>query len=103
MSRRRARPEPPSLDPFRLSFRQKGKPQTHIVPAPMLFRSREQPFGARDIRVDRPEDVAKSTYLDALQQRYGPLEENRLYTIASDGLAAWILARDFDTGARLRY
>lgn len=89
----RARPEPPSLDPFWLSFLQKGRPQTLIVPAPMFFRSREQPFLARDFRVNRPEDVAKSTYLDALQKQYGPLEENRLYTIASDTLAASMVAR----------
>lgn len=89
----RARPEPPSLDPFWLTFLQKGKPQTLIVPAPMFFRSREQPFLARDFRVNRPEDVAQSPYLAALQKQYGPLEENRFYTIASDTLAASVVAR----------
>ena len=38
----------------------------------------------------RPEDVAKSTYLDALQKQSGPLEENRLYSIASDTSSAGI-------------
>jgi hypothetical protein len=73
----RARPEPPSLDPFWLSFLRERKPQTLIVPAPMFFRSREQPFLARDFQVNRPEDIAQSPYLGALQKQYRALEENR--------------------------
>jgi hypothetical protein len=89
----RARPEPPSLDPFWLNFLQEGKTQTLIVPAPLFFRSREQPFLARDFRVNRPEDVAQSPYLNSLQKQFGVLEENRFYTVASDTLAASVVAR----------
>ncbi len=88
-----SRPEAPALDAFWLQFLQKGRPQNLIVPAPMFFRFQEQPFLARDFRVNRPEEVTESAYLQELRSKYGPMEESRLYTIASDTLAASAVSR----------
>ncbi len=91
--RTRLRPAPPSLDPFWRRFLPPGKPQTLIVPAPIFFRSQDQPFLARDFRVNRPDELPLSPYLEALRQKYGPLQESHLYTIASDTLAASTVSR----------
>lgn len=85
---RSAKQASPALDAFWAPIAEPGRKLAIIVPAPLFFRLKDQPFLARDFRAVQPKDLAASDYLTRIQRDFGPLEESRLYTIASDTLAA---------------
>ncbi len=85
---RSAKQASPALDGFWQPIAEPGRKLAIIVPAPLFFRLKDQPFLVRDFRAVQPNDLAASNYLTRIQRDFGPLEESRLYTIASDTLAA---------------
>lgn len=64
-----------------------------VVPVPLFFLWKDRNLVARDFAVNEPAALPRSEYLSGLQKQLGQPEISQLYTVASDTLAAGVIAR----------